>query len=620
MQKMTGPEHFPQSSPDAAKPLNASHETVRTLGAMVAILGATLGVNVREALAETPGAQPQQKANATHEKWIDVGKQSATFSKVVVDYPAGVGANQGKLNAVQGKHFPDGMLNTAVNAGGDVNGGGATDSGPASIKGSTAVVAILALTREGDPIIATGRDALVSASTRPDGTFDFRGLAPGRYDMTVGGLRGVSVDVGPDGVASGRLMRGQDGSVSIFDRWGNSVRIADNSSPIPQDRAGVNVAVGTINNNGTINDRAGVNVAAGDVNGDGRADSRTASSFRIEGHLGRGGDGKADSQKEVVVGGMAVARPAEFMVDFKTAGTPQDGSATRFNTDASRETDAGGTRMMNNSGTDVAAVSANFPTNHGSTPTNGTGGQGGGRLELTATNGMGGQGGGRLTAVQGPDGGSTPVNGIGGQGGGRYTFKPTVPGFVNIDSSNRDHIDQDAQTNVKKTTGVNASNGPGPSPTPQKLEPELLVVIAIIAMKGGGPAVSAPTGPDGTFGFKGLPPGDYELSVGGKVLNSLTVGADGLASGRVSQGPNGILVGLLLPAVQKLGKDSEQDKDKEKSAVSERFGSRGVSGFGSGAGPGGMTPPMPSPVRAGPSPMGPGPMGPGAMGGGAVRR
>lgn len=47
------------------------------------------------------------------------------------------------------------------------------------------------------------------------------------------------------------------------------------------------------------------------------------------------------------------------------------------------------------------------------------------------------------------------TNGIGGQGGGRFTFKPTISlkqakVTVNIGSSNRDHIDQDAQADLKK--------------------------------------------------------------------------------------------------------------------------------------------------------------------------
>jgi len=49
-----------------------------------------------------------------------------------------------------------------------------------------------------------------------------------------------------------------------------------------------------------------------------------------------------------------------------------------------------------------------------------------------------------------------PINGARGTGGGRYTFKTKIAGQtpanegVNVESSNRDHIDQDAQTDLKK--------------------------------------------------------------------------------------------------------------------------------------------------------------------------
>ncbi|MBX3506689.1 MAG: hypothetical protein KF895_14515 [Parvibaculum sp.] len=52
---------------------------------------------------------------------------------------------------------------------------------------------------------------------------------------------------------------------------------------------------------------------------------------------------------------------------------------------------------------------------------------------------------------------STPVNGIGGTGGGRLNLEDSEASeaaagsdFVNVESSNRDHIDQDAQTDIKK--------------------------------------------------------------------------------------------------------------------------------------------------------------------------
>ncbi len=548
MEKTTGPQHFAQAGADFAKPLPANHETIRTLGAMFAILGATLGVNVSKALAEESVtlnfakikvegegiSASQGKLDGNFQKGQLEQRQNATFIKIQNDDLERLGANQIKvdsnflkLQSVQGKvdsnqlkldsspvngtgGFGGGRLEPTNGTGGQgggrlttLPGTGANPSTPPIRQEQNAPIPGIYVVVKKQPA-----GNLFSVPTGVDGGFEFKGLPAGDYDMAVGGKAVTSFSVGASGQASGRLMKGADGTVSIFDRWGNSMKVADNNSPIPTNRIGVNVA-------------------AGDLNGDGRADSRTASSFRIEGHLGRTGDGGAQ-QSSTAPGGLF---------------------------------------------------------------TNGNGETGGEKLQTT--------------------------NGIGGTGGGRYTFKPAAPGFVNVESSNRDHIDQDAQTDIKKTALVNPSTGPGPVPTPQKLEPELLVVIAIIAMKGGGPTVSAPTGPDGTFGFKGLPPGDYELSVGGKVLNSLTVGADGLASGRVVNSPNG-LIGLLLPAVQKLAKDSEPEKDK--GPAGERFVSRGISGFGSGAGPGGMMPPTPSVRPPGPSPMGAGPMGPGAMGGGAVRR
>lgn len=71
--------------------------------------------------------------------------------------------------------------------------------------------------------------------------------------------------------------------------------------------------------------------------------------------------------------------------------------------------------------------------------------------------------------------GVTPVNGIGGTGGGRYTVGQTrvinnsetdlaraAPGFVNIDSSNRDHIDQDAQGDIRRGRALPTNLGQTP--------------------------------------------------------------------------------------------------------------------------------------------------------------
>jgi hypothetical protein len=84
-----------------------------------------------------------------------------------------------------------------------------------------------------------------------------------------------------------------------------------------------------------------------------------------------------------------------------------------------------------------------FPTNLGATPVNGIGGTGGGRFTFRS----------QATSSGGPSAfptnvGATPVNGIGGTGGGRLTVQPAPA--ANVESSNRDHIDQDAQTDLKK--------------------------------------------------------------------------------------------------------------------------------------------------------------------------
>lgn len=68
--------------------------------------------------------------------------------------------------------------------------------------------------------------------------------------------------------------------------------------------------------------------------------------------------------------------------------------------------------------------------------------------------------------------GQTPVNGIGGTGGGRYSFgaQPgpapgvTPSGFVNVEASNRDHIDQDARTPLAPSSPPSRMSAPAPIP------------------------------------------------------------------------------------------------------------------------------------------------------------
>lgn len=55
----------------------------------------------------------------------------------------------------------------------------------------------------------------------------------------------------------------------------------------------------------------------------------------------------------------------------------------------------------------------------------------------------------------------------------------------------------------------------------------------------GGNAVAAPTGADGAYQFKGLAPGNYDLSVAGRLVQTITVGDRGSIGGVLSREPDG---------------------------------------------------------------------------------
>lgn len=61
----------------------------------------------------------------------------------------------------------------------------------------------------------------VSAKTDSTGAFNFDKLPAGRYKLTLPGLPPQSITVAADGNAGGRVMRGKDDDINIFDRWGN---------------------------------------------------------------------------------------------------------------------------------------------------------------------------------------------------------------------------------------------------------------------------------------------------------------------------------------------------------------------------------------------------------------
>lgn len=216
------------------------------------------------------------------------------------------------------------------------------------------------------------------------------------------------------------------------------------------------------------------------------------------------------------------------------------------------------------------------------------------------------------------------INGIGGTGGGRFTFKPTSRGAdsANVETSNRDHIDQDAQTDIKKRTAVQPG---GPIPG----------IDVKLGSPGGNPGggsimVTAKTDKQGAFHFDKLPAGNYKLILPGLPSQSLTVGADGTAGGKVMRDPDGSVSifdrwGNSLTAPSAKAGDVKQDTPdqtagREAAESPVGFGSgNNAMGAGPGAGPG-MNPPGAAMGGGGSglmSPMGSGPMGPGA--GGAMR-
>ena len=62
---------------------------------------------------------------------------------------------------------------------------------------------------------------VASSKTDVNGVFHFDKLPAGNYELKVPGLPDQLLTVGADGIAGGKLMKGSDGSLSIFDRWGN---------------------------------------------------------------------------------------------------------------------------------------------------------------------------------------------------------------------------------------------------------------------------------------------------------------------------------------------------------------------------------------------------------------
>ncbi len=67
----------------------------------------------------------------------------------------------------------------------------------------------------------TGSVAVVR--TDKNGSFEFKNLPEGNYELTIPGQPSKSLTVGPEGKVGGNLMQGSDGQMTIFDRWGEQL-------------------------------------------------------------------------------------------------------------------------------------------------------------------------------------------------------------------------------------------------------------------------------------------------------------------------------------------------------------------------------------------------------------
>ena len=91
-------------------------------------------------------------------------------------------------------------------------------------------------TLQGIPVGLEGDPGSIKVNARTDstGAFKFDKLPAGKYKLTLAGLPPQSITVAADGIAGGKVMRGNDGSINIFDRWGNLlVAAGGNTDNIP---------------------------------------------------------------------------------------------------------------------------------------------------------------------------------------------------------------------------------------------------------------------------------------------------------------------------------------------------------------------------------------------------
>jgi hypothetical protein len=496
---------------------------------------------------------------------------------------------------------------------------GADEKSPEPWTAARALLLGLALLLPGAPALAAanpipGVDIIVrkkpggipiTIPTGADGTYQFKGLAPGNYDLFVGGQRVQSIGVGANSGISG-VLSSDGGKASI------SINGLAGSIPL------------------------GPTVACCPANGEHfphdikpSATSGTTTSTPVNGMGGTGGGRftfKPTRETAPRPDGGAGKLPG-------LAGDPVKGAPTPIIVIPGTLAMAEGGRLINNSETDTATVESRNRDHIDQDAQIGSK-----RSDGTINNGQVGV----LPDLPGARANQPIITkDVDNKAHVDRLINNSETAIAKVESGNRD---QDAQGDVKNRSAANLNSSGA-------------VIAAELWNQQGGNPISVPTGADGTFRLSALEPGQYELRVAGQRTGPLTVGSDRTLSGKVMRDSSGtvsifdaqgtrirISADVSTIRVQDYpgradGRDGKPIGSDNKAAagvapgtgssIFDRWGNRSIAGgFGMGPGAGPM-PPGVSPVGPGamsPGPMSPGagPMGPGASpmgpGGGAAGR